>query len=99
MGCTAYQIRESGSVLIHQCNAADGDDFVASWPQFSRDAATGSGPDLNISAQAGGLTRDLPEKRFLSTWRKVLKASRRKEIHLERGGPIIRPWKYFEDLC
>lgn len=59
MGCTAYQIRESGSVLVHQCNAADGDDFVASWPQFSRDAATGSGPDLNISAQA-----DKSDKRF-----------------------------------
>lgn len=39
MGCTAYQIRESGSALIHQWNAADGDDFVASRQQLSRDVA------------------------------------------------------------
>lgn len=45
MGCTAYQIRESGSALIHQWNATDGDDFVASRPQFSCDAATGSVQD------------------------------------------------------
>lgn len=76
MGCTAYQIRESSSGLIHQWNAADGDDFVASWPQFSRDAATGSGPDLNISAQAGSLKRDLPGKRSLSTWREIASKSK-----------------------
>lgn len=63
MGCTADQIRERGSALVHQCNAADGDDSVALWPQFSRDAATGSGPDLNTAAQAGSLMRDLPEKK------------------------------------